>query len=87
MRVISYSELRNCISQNPDMVNEDKETVIVSRTQGKNVVVMDIDEYNTIQETLYLIGTTANRKRLENAITEMYKVKSAKHNIVTGRKH
>ena len=65
MKVVNYSEFRNNLTQNLNAVNEDKEIVIVSRTQGKNVVVMDLDEYNSIQETFHLMSTKANRKRLE----------------------
>ncbi len=82
MKVVNYSEFRNNLTQNLNTVNEDKEIVIVSRTQGKNVVVMDLDEYNSIQETLHLISTKANRKRLEDAITEMHKGKSVKHKLI-----
>lgn len=68
---MNYSEFRNNLAQNLNAVNEDREIVVVSRTQGKNVVVMDLDEYNAIQETLHLSSTKANRSRLEEAISEM----------------
>lgn len=71
MRVVNYSEFRNNLAQNLNAVNEDREIIVVSRTQGKNVVVMDLDEYNAIQETLHLASTKANRTRLEEAISEM----------------
>ncbi len=71
MKVVNYSEFRNNLAQNLNSVNEDREIVIVSRTHGKSVVVMDLDEFNSIQETLHLTSTRANRKRLEEAITEM----------------
>jgi antitoxin YefM len=82
MRVVNYSEFRNNLTQNLNAVNEDKEIVVVSRTQGKNVVVMDLNEYNSIQETLHLTSTVANRKRLEAAITEMNNGKSVKHKLI-----
>lgn len=82
MRVVNYSEFRNNLTDNLNTVNENKEIVIVSRTQGKNVVVMDLDEYNSILETLHLTSTKANRKRLEDAITEMKKGKSIKRNLI-----
>ena len=82
MRVVNYSEFRNNLTENLNAVNEDKEIVVVSRNQGKNVVVMDLDEYNSIQETLHLTSTKANRKRLEDAIAEMNKGKSVKHKLI-----
>jgi antitoxin YefM len=82
MRVVNYSEFRNNLANNLNAVNDDKEIVVVSRTQGKNVVVMDLDEYNSIQETLHLTSTKGNRKRLEEAIAEMNKGKSFKHKLI-----
>lgn len=82
MKVVNYSEFRSNLTENLNAVNENKEIVIVSRTQGKNVVVMDLDEYNSLQETLHLTNTKANRKRLEEAIVEMKKGKSIKRNII-----
>ena len=71
MKVLNYSDFRNNLAENLNMVNEDREIVIVSRTKGKNVVVMDLDDYNAIQETLHLTSTAANYKRLADAIAEM----------------
>jgi antitoxin YefM len=82
MKVVNYSEFRSNLTENLNAVNENREIVIVSRTQGKNVVVMDLDEYNSIQETLHLTSTKVNRKRLEEAIEEMKKGKSVKRNII-----
>jgi len=82
VKIVNYSEFRNNLSQNLNAVNDDREIVIVSRTQGKNVVVMDLDEYNAIQETLHLTSTKANRKRLEEAITEMNNNKFVKNKLI-----
>lgn len=82
MKIVNYSEFRNNLSQNLNSVNDDREIVIVSRTQGKNVVVMDLDEYNAIQETLHLTSTKSNRKRLEEAITEMNSNKFLRNKLI-----
>lgn len=71
MKVVNYSEFRKNLAQSLNAVNNDREIVVVSRTKGKNVVVMDLDEYNAIQETLHLTGTSANRKRLAESLEEM----------------
>jgi antitoxin YefM len=81
MKVVNYSEFRSNLTENLNSVNDDGEIVIVSRTQGKNVVVMDLDEFNAIQETLHLTSNMANRKRLDSAIAEMNKGKSVKHKL------
>ena len=73
MKVVNFSDFRNHLAENLNAVNNDREIVVVSRSKGKNVVVMDLDEYNSIQETLHLTSTAANRSRLLSAIGEMNK--------------
>jgi len=82
MRVVNYSEFRNNLAENLNVVNDDGDIVVVSRSRGKNVVVMSLEEYNSIQETLHLNGSKANRKRLEEAIDEMKKGKFKKHKLI-----
>lgn len=71
MRVVNYSDFRNNLAQSLNAVNDDREIVVVSRTKGKNVVVMDLEEYNAIQETLHLTSSVKNRQRLVESIQEM----------------
>ncbi|WDF79234.1 type II toxin-antitoxin system Phd/YefM family antitoxin [Mucilaginibacter sp. AW1-7] len=71
MEVLNYTEFRKNLARNLDKVNDDAEVVIVSRSKGKNVVVIGLDEYNAITETLHIVKSEANRKRLQDAIDEM----------------
>lgn len=71
MEVLNYTEFRQNLAKSLDKVNDDAEIVIVSRTKGKTVVVMDLNEYNSMTETLHIIKSEANRKRLQEAIDEM----------------
>ncbi len=82
MKVVNYSEFRNNLAENLNMVNDDGDIVVVSRSKGKNVVVISLDEYNSIMETLHLGSTKANRKRLDEAIEEMNKGKYVKKKLI-----
>ncbi|WP_276502844.1 type II toxin-antitoxin system Phd/YefM family antitoxin [Terrimonas pollutisoli] len=82
MKVVNYTEFRNKLAENLNLVNEDNEIMIVSRSKGKNVVVMSLEEYNAIQETLHLGSSKANRKRLDEAIAEMNTGKHLKNKLI-----
>jgi antitoxin YefM len=82
MKVLNYSDFRNNLSESLNSVNNDREIVVVSRTKGKNVVVMDLEEYNSIQETMHLTSTQANQIRLHSALEEMESGKHSKHNLI-----
>ncbi len=71
MQVLNYTEFRKNLAKSLDMVNDDAETLIVSRSKGKNVVVVGLAEYNSMVETMHLMGSEVNRKRLQEAIDEM----------------
>ena len=82
MRVINYTDFRNNLAENLNAVNDDGDIVIVSRNKGKNVVVMSLEEYNSIQETLHLTKTRANRERLDKSISNMKAGKFLKKKLI-----
>ena len=82
MEVLNYTEFRRNLAKSLDMVNDDAETVIVSRSKGKNVVVMGLNEYNSLVETLHLTSSEANRKRLQEAIDEMNNGQYQSHKLI-----
>lgn len=82
MKVLNYTEFRQNLAKSLDKVNDNAEIVIVSRSKGKNVVVMDLDEYNAMTETLHIIKSEANRKRLQEAIDEMNSGINFSHKLI-----
>lgn len=81
MEVVNYTEFRKNLTKSLNKVNDDAEIVVVSRSKGKNVVVMALEEYNAIQETLHVVKSVSNRNRLDKAIEEMDKGQFEIHSL------
>ena len=64
MNAINYSELRKKLKSYLDKVYQDHEPLIVTRKNNHNIVLMSIDDYNSLIETNYLLSNIANSKRL-----------------------
>ena len=82
MEVVNYTEFRKNLTKSLNKVNDDAEIVVVSRSKGKNVVVMALEEYNAIQETLHVVQSVSNRNRLDKAIEEMDKGQFEIHSLI-----
>ncbi|HQS24403.1 MAG: type II toxin-antitoxin system Phd/YefM family antitoxin [Sediminibacterium sp.] len=82
MKVVNYTEFRNNLAESLNSVNDDGDIVVVARSKGKNVVVMSLEEYNSIQETIYLNSTPANRARLESAIARIETTKPLQKKLI-----
>ncbi len=67
MEVLNYSTLRSNLKAVLDSVVDDHETVIINRGDD-NAVIISLEEYNSWQETLHLLSSENNRKRLLEAI-------------------
>ena len=68
MRAVNYSELRQNLKSSLDAVSNDDELLVVHRPKGKSIVMMPLDEFNSLQETYHLNKSKANRQRLEESI-------------------
>ena len=82
MTVLNYTEFRNNLKSSLDSVIHDHETVIINRGSKENAVLISLDEYNSIQETLFLMSNEANRKRLEQSIEEDKKGSFEHHDLI-----
>lgn len=59
MRTANYSELRNNLKSYLDKVINDSEPLIVHRSGNESVVVISLEEYNSIKETEYIMKSPA----------------------------
>jgi len=71
MIAANLSEFRMNLKKYLDEVEKNNETLIVKRKTGKGTVVISIDEYNSIMETLHLLSSKANTERLYESIKQM----------------
>lgn len=60
MIAVNYSQFRDQMKTQMDLVTDNYETVIVTRKENKNVVVLSEDVYNNLMENLHVMGNKAN---------------------------
>lgn len=71
MIATTSSNLRENMKEYFDRVTNDYETMIVTRRDDANVVVISQAEWESLQETLYLMGSKANRRHLEESMAQL----------------
>ena len=73
MLAANYSEFRGDLKKYLDDVEFNKETLIIKRGKGKGTVIISLDEYNSLMETVHLLSSKANADRLYESIQQMKK--------------
>lgn len=71
MEVMTYTDARASLKDVMDRVIHDRVEVVVTRKNREAVVMMSLEEYNAIQETLHLQKSPANARRLQAAIAQL----------------
>ena len=66
----TYSDLRRNLARYLDEVVDDAEEILVKRKNGRDVVLVDAAEYNSMKETLHVLTPSENAKRLLEAFAE-----------------
>jgi len=71
MITANYTEFRTRLKKFLDTVESDNETLIIKRGSGKGTVMISLDEYNSIMETVHLLSSKSNADRLYESIRQM----------------
>lgn len=77
MKIVSFSEARNSLKAVLDAVVDDANTTIITRRDAEDAVVMSLDYYNSLMETVHLLRSPANARHLNQSI-EQYRAGKAK---------
>lgn len=71
MIIASVSDFRKDIKAYLDRVSKNFETLIINRGKDSGIVVMSLDEYNSLMATNYELSSRINEKRLDSAIEKL----------------
>lgn len=82
MEITTYSNFRRNLKSFLDMVLNTRSPLFVSRSKGEDVVVLSKSDYESMQETLYLLGSSKNAERLFKGIEEFKKGKGIKRELL-----
>jgi antitoxin YefM len=70
MEALSYTKVRNKLSDVMNHVCQDHDPVIITRQKHPSVVVISLEDYNALTETAYLLQSPKNAERLHEAIAD-----------------
>ena len=82
MIAANFTEFRTNLKQYLDDVEKNNETLIIKRGSGSGTVLISLDEYNSILETVHLLSSKANADRLYESIQQMKSGKSFKKELI-----
>ena len=82
MIAANYSEFRKELKDYLDNVELNNETLIIKRGSGKGAVLISLEEYNSIMETLHLLSSKKNAQRLYESIEQMQSGNTFQGNLI-----
>lgn len=71
MTAITSANLRKTLSQTISKVCDDREAVIIEHGADRRVVMIPLEEYESMNETDYLLRTPANANRLLASVAQL----------------
>ncbi|PKO73381.1 MAG: prevent-host-death protein [Betaproteobacteria bacterium HGW-Betaproteobacteria-17] len=79
MRIVTYTYARNTLKNVLDDVVQDADVTVISRRDAEgDAVIMSLDHYNSLMETLHLLQSPANAAHLAKSIKQLRDGKAKK---------
>ena len=82
MKVVNFSEARNQLKSVLDQVVNDADYTIISRRDADDAVVMSLDHFNSLMETVHLLKSPANAAHLSKSIQQYQDGKIKQHDLI-----
>jgi antitoxin YefM len=82
MKTMSYTESRARYAEVLDSVVNDREEVVITRAGHDPVVIVSLDDYESLRETAYLMRSPANARRLLDAMERLEAGRGEPHDLI-----
>lgn len=71
MRVVNFSYARNNLKKLIEDVVDGEDFIVISRRDAPNAVLLSLDSFNSLMETVHLLKSPANAARLARSLAQM----------------
>lgn len=82
MKTMSYTESRARYVEVLNHVEDHREEVVITRAGHEPVVILSLSEYESLQETAYLMRSPANARRLMDSIARLESGLGSEHQLI-----
>ena len=82
MKIVSFSEARNKLKAILDQVVNDVDYTVITRRDADDAVVMSLDYFNSLLETVHLLKSPANAAHLERSISQYRNAQITERSLV-----
>ena len=82
MTVINFTEARNNLKSVLDSVVDDANYTIINRRDAEDAVLMSLEYFNAMRETLHLLKSPKNVQHLEKSIAQYHASKLETHGLI-----
>lgn len=82
MDATTYTQARKNFAAVMNRVCDDHAPIIITRQNERPVVMISLEDYNAIEETLYLVKSSKNASRLAKSLGDLKERKTEKHDLI-----
>ena len=82
MKTMSYTESRARYAEVLNRVVDDREEVVITRAGREPVVMVSLEDYQSLRETAYLMKSPANARRLLDSMERLEAGKGEVHDLI-----
>ncbi|MEN9461196.1 MAG: hypothetical protein RIS84_1216 [Pseudomonadota bacterium] len=86
MNILTFSEARASLKSVMDDVCKDHAPTVVTRVNGEHVVMLSLADFNSMEETLYLLSSQKNASRLMESIAQIKAGKALQRELIRNEK-
>jgi antitoxin YefM len=86
MNILTFSEARAGLKSVMDDVCNDHTPTVITRVNGEHVVMLSLADFNSIEETMYLLGSAKNASRLRESVAQIKAGKAQSRELIRNEK-
>ena len=82
MQVVSFSEARQSFKAVLDRVEADADVTLITRRDASSAVLMSLETYNSLMETVHLLRSPANAAHLQQSLEQANRGELVDHDLI-----